>query len=302
MKDIFNKILTSIVFSIVYSFGFILGKLPRFAHLLFADILYVLLYKIARYRVKVTRTNLKNAFPEKSHKERREIERRFYLYLSDVFFESIILIGISKLRMKKKMIFHGAEEFEAARKDKPVIITMAHYGSWEWTSFYSSMTDDKIFAVYHILASEWAEKFYYKVRSRFGAHPVPMQLVGRKLIELKRKNGMLILIADQAPTRRERSKWVKFLNQDTMFYSGPEVIAKTFKMPVFYFSMDSTRRGYYEGEFIQLYDGVEEVEEYEIMGRYQRELEAQIKRKPHLWVWSHRRWKRKPPAGTVVEE
>lgn len=296
MKHVFKTITTNLMFGLVYSFGFILGKLPTFIHLLFADFTYVIVYKIARYRVTVTRTNLANAFPEKSEKERRKIERRFYLYLADTMVESIVMIGISKKRMMKKLIVHGADKFEEERKGKPIIVAMAHYGSWEWTSFYASLVDSLIVAIYHKLSSDWADKLYIKIRSRFGSQPVDMRLTGRKLVEIKRKNGMLILIADQAPTKKEKSKWVTFLNQDTMFYSGIEVISKTFNMPVYYFAMDSTKRGYYEGHFVQLYDGVEELEEYEIIARYQKVLEEQIRNKPYLWVWSHRRWKRKKPV------
>lgn len=45
--------------------------------------------------------------------------------------------------------------------------------------------------------------------------------------------------------------------------------------------------------FEPIYDGVEEVAEYEITERYVRRLEAMICEHPELWMWSHRRWKHK---------
>ena len=46
--------------------------------------------------------------------------------------------------------------------------------------------------------------------------------------------------------------------------------------------------------FELIYDGEEEVAEYEITQRYVRMLEADDPPSvPELWMWSHRRWKHK---------
>ena len=42
--------------------------------------------------------------------------------------------------------------------------------------------------------------------------------------------------------------------------------------------------------------GEEEVAELEITERYIRVLEREICAAPHLWLWSHRRWKHKKEA------
>ena len=39
--------------------------------------------------------------------------------------------------------------------------------------------------------------------------------------------------------------------------------------------------------------GEGEVAEHEITERYVRLLESEIRRRPELWIWSHRRWKHK---------
>ena len=42
-----------------------------------------------RYRRKVTRTNLANAYPERTARERRKIERAYYHHISDLLVEGI---------------------------------------------------------------------------------------------------------------------------------------------------------------------------------------------------------------------
>ena len=51
------------------------------------------------------------------------------------------------------------------------------------------------------------------------------------------------------------------------------------------------RRGYYELEFLRLYDGEEPVAPNEVTERYVRQLEKDIVADPGMWLWSHRRWK-----------
>lgn len=288
-----KKIINIVLYAVVWSFGLILGWCPRFIWLILADILYLVLYKIFGYRKKVTRENLKMSFPEKSDWERRKIEMRFYLYLMDIFIETIAMAGISHMRMRRLIKFEENIDFENDCKKGSVIVAMAHYCSWEWCVSYASNTKSTLIPVYHTLASEWADKLFLNMRSRFGAKPVSMKMVGRRLIETKNQNIILALIADQTPPRLEKTKWTTFLNQDTMFFGGTETLALKYNMPVYFFDVDLVERGRYKGKFIKLYDPSEVVEPFEITKRYADYLESKIVNKPQFWMWSHRRWKHK---------
>ena len=57
--------------------------------------------------------------------------------------------------------------------------------------------------------------------------------------------------------------------------------------------MDRIGRGSYEMTFEQIEAGTEQVAEYESTERYCRRLEAMIRNRPVLGMWSHRRWKHK---------
>lgn len=288
-----KRLLDKILYGIVWGFGTILGWMPSVVLLILADILYIFLYRIFRYRVKVTKKNLLLSFPQMSNRERKSIERRFYLYLMDIFIETLSLIGMSKDRITKRMEFFDNEEFDRECEKGSVIVAMAHYASWEWPISYAYRTKSKLMPVYHTLRSSWADKLFYNMRSLSGAKPVSMRAVGRKMVEMKDEKIILALIADQTPPAIEKSEWVTFLNQDTIFFSGIETFSRRYNMPVFFFDIDCVKRGRYQGRFVKLYDGVEDVEQYEITRRYIRFLEKKIINKPELWMWSHKRWKHK---------
>lgn len=288
-----KHILNTTFYILTWILGYIVGWLPRFVWLLLADLLYLLLYKICRYRVAVTRENLKNSFPEKSESERRSIERRFYLYLMDVFIETIVLVGISKKRINYKMKFENSSEFDRVCAQRSVVVAMAHYASWEWPIIYAGKTSSTLIPVYHTLASAWADKLFLRMRSRFGAKPVSMKVIGRKLVEKKNERIILALIADQSAPKFKDSKWFTFLNQDTIFFDGIETLSLKYQMPVYFFDIECIKRGYYVGKFVKLYDGDEVVSRYEITKRYIDYLEQKIVRSPQFWMWSHKRWKNK---------
>ena len=63
-----------------------LSVLPLRVLYILSDFLAWLARSVVKYRVKVVRDNLASAFPEKSDKERGEIEKKFYHFLGDYLF------------------------------------------------------------------------------------------------------------------------------------------------------------------------------------------------------------------------
>ena len=60
-----------IQYALIYSWVKVHALLPMWALYILSDILYVLVYKVVRYRVKVVRQNMKASFPDKSDTELR---------------------------------------------------------------------------------------------------------------------------------------------------------------------------------------------------------------------------------------
>lgn len=274
-----------------------------FKYYVVENLLFGLLYYCLRYRMKVVKTNLRNSFPEKDERELAVIRRRFYRTLAEIFVDTINLAGLTPEKGRSLLTVKGLEEQKERVGGRDWIAMTAHFGCWEYCSFWGLYDPTQIVvAVYHPLRSRIVEAFYQRLRNGDYATTVAMKESLRFYLRNRAggiggRNLVMGLIADQNPPRRPDSRWFRFLNQDTIFFDGGEKLALRCQLPVYFVKMERLRRGRYEMSFELIYDGKEEVAEYEITQRYVRMLEAEIRRRPELWMWSHRRWKHKRNAG-----
>ena len=274
-----------------------------FKYYVVENLIFVLLRYCLRYRMKVVKTNLRNSFPEKDERELAVIRRRFYRTLAEIFVDTINLAGLTPEKGRSLLTVKGLEEQKERVGGRDWIAMTAHFGCWEYCSFWGLYDPTQIIvAVYHPLRSRIVEAFYQRLRNGDYATTVAMKESLRFYLRNRAggiggRNLVMGLIADQNPPRRPDSRWFRFLNQDTIFFDGGEKLALRCQLPVYFVKMERLRRGRYEMSFELIYDGKEEVAEYEITQRYVRMLEAEIRRRPELWMWSHRRWKHKRNAG-----
>lgn len=279
---------------LIYPAAWCIGRLPYKIQLLVADFVRWVLYRVVRYRRTVVRENLRASFPEMDEAERKRIEREFYKHLADVVVETLSLASVSEREILRRMRYLNMEDLKRWTEGRSWISAMAHYGSWEYTTNFDLYhTHDETLAVYRPLSDRGAERFYRRIRSRFGVRPVPMHDVGREMVRCVRegRSATLALIADQTPPWPEIQNWTLFLERWTPFFMGMEKIAVKFRLPVVFLDVRKVRRGYYEAAFELLYDGREAVAEGEITRRYAERLERMIRQRPEWWMWSHRRWK-----------
>lgn len=274
-----------------------------FKYYVVENVLFVLLCYCLRYRVKVVKNNLKNSFPEKSGKELAAIRRKFYLTLAEVIVDTINMthMGVEKARRMVRV-----KDFEAhcdAVHGRDWIAMTAHYGCWEYCGLWGVYAPNQItVAVYHPLSNSVMECFYQRLRNQHNSVAVPMKesllfYLRHRDAGIDGKRLVIGLIADQNPPRRPDSHWFRFLNQDTIFFDGGEKLAVRCHLPVYFVNIVRLQRGCYELSFEQIYDGKEQLAEYEITERYVCKLEAMIRECPELWMWSHRRWKHKRSQG-----
>jgi KDO2-lipid IV(A) lauroyltransferase len=274
----------------------LISLLPLWFLFLIADGLCFFLYYVVHYRTKVVRQNLQNSFPEKSTKELRDIERKFFRYLADFIKETVKSISISEKELKKRVVLTNPEMVsDYYAQGRSIIAVGSHYCNWELAgmNFYF-YTDKKFMIVYKPLSNAIFDKFFYKIRSRFGTIPVSMRQTFRKVIEFKNEKTATALLGDQTPALNDATYFTEFLNQPTAVFLGIEKLAKSMNSVVLYYDMKRIKRGYYSYTLISLFENPKQTEEYEITKAHVNYLESVIKREPQYWLWSHRRWKLKP--------
>ena len=102
---------------------------------------------------------------------------------------------------------------------------------------------------------------------------------------------VIALVADQVPRPDEEQYWSVLLGRETAFFTGPEKLARLLKAPLVFAHMQRVRRGYYRVRFDVLTRPPYPGPEGDLMERYIRALEAQIRAAPQDWVWVYKRWK-----------
>ncbi|MBK1439228.1 lysophospholipid acyltransferase family protein [Parapedobacter sp. ISTM3] len=282
--------------SIVSFFVYLISLLPFWVLYAFSNVLYLLLYYVIGYRKAVVYENLRNAFPEKTDSERRQIARKFYRFLPDLIVEAVKMRSISAEAVEKRIVIHQKEELERHfRAGKGVIGVTAHYANWELGIHrLSLLTENPVLIIYKPLHNQTVDLIYNAIRGRFGATMVPMKQTLRKIIAHRQQPHISIFVADQTPMYKDSNYFIPFLNQDTLVYTGAEKIAKMTNFPVVFCHIDRIRRGHYSCTFTTLVENPAEVPGHGITDIHNKFTEDIIRRKPEWWLWSHRRWKRKP--------
>jgi KDO2-lipid IV(A) lauroyltransferase len=277
------------------------SRLPWSVLYSISTFMYWVVFRGIGYRKKVVITNLKNSFPNKSDQEIQSISNDFFKYLADLFMESVKAITMSEKDWQNGFKTGNVELPNSYFDNGQSIVTvLGHYGNWEYlVTAYSRDTKHTVLGVYKPLSNPAFEKLLAAYRTRYGMVLVPLHDAYEVIKNYmdKGETVAIMLIGDQSPAA-DRGYWMNFLNQDTPVFRGAEKLAKQYNLPVLFATLDQTGRGQYQMSFETVYDSPIETEEGEITEVYTKKLEKQILAKPHLWLWSHKRWKHKRPANT----
>jgi len=281
----------------------VFGLAPFWLMYLMADIFYFIGYYIIGYRKKTVLTNLRNAFPEKTEQEIHQISKKFYHHLADLFFETIKAFQASEETLKKRYHYKNLDVMdELYHRGKSVALLSGHYANWEWTIAMPKFLLHQVNGIYRPIQNKQFDQYMKKVRSRFGGCLIPSVTSLRSMIQFN-KAGVIsstYYLTDQTALYDTRY-WMMFLNQETPIFPGPEKIASRFKQAVVFMDIQKVRRGYYEVEFTKLFDDASQTKEFEVTKAHTRFLEEIIRKRPELWLWSHKRWKHKRPEQIPLQ-
>ncbi|GAB3965535.1 lysophospholipid acyltransferase family protein [Spirosoma terrae] len=271
----------------------LLSRLPLGILYGLSDILYFILLYLIRYRREVVLKNLQLSFPEKSPADIKRIAKGFYRNLTDLIVETIKMPALSADELHRRVHFVNPELVKERLQAGQAIIGMAsHSSNWEWIPSASVLNDMPTDSIYKTLNNPFFEELMREVRSSFGAVPIPMHTLPRRMVEAKNLPRIIALVADQVPDVPEQAYWTDFLHQDTPFYPGTERLARSRHLPVFYTELKRVKRGYYEVKFTLIGEApYDQLPLGTILDRYRDLLEKTIRENPSDWLWSHKRWK-----------
>ena len=273
-----------------------LAKLPLPLLYVIADLITPILYHVVRYRRKVVEDNLSSSFPEKSSKELKKIEKRFYRYLGDQIVETLKLIHISdkELTERVKVLNYEAVN-DSLRNSRNAVLMMGHYANWEWVQEITRyfIPDSFMVSIYHPLKDKFWDNVFLNLRSRWGAHIVPMKTAPRVLLNKQNMPWVCGFIADAYTWQKHDDNHIEFLNHNTWFITGPEEIGRKTGADFFYLEMNRSERGHYVITFHPLLsrEVKEDSSPFPFTRLFWKEFEKTIEKEPAYWLWSHKRWK-----------
>ena len=283
----------------IYCLFYAISLLPFRLLYVLADIECFMLYHVIRYRRGVVRRNLVTSFPDKSEQEIVQIEKRFYHWFCDYFFEAVKLLSISDAELRRRFTIINSEEVKQCFKEgQDVAAILGHYCNWEWLSCVGMNLplERETGLIYHPLRNKAFDYLFRKLRlHEKHSRVIPKQDILRYVLSRKKEGIRNICgyISDQGPKWKNIHLWLPFLNHEhTPVFTGGERIMRKMNNAVFYVEMSRPKRGYYTATYKLITRTPNALEPDGITRRFFQMLEQTIRREPAYYLWSHNRWKR----------
>jgi len=271
----------------------LLGRLPlSVLYTLVAPMLYFLIFRVFRYRVKVAKHNIKHALGHYTQEEQGKLLRDYYRYLSELIVEVLHGRYMTPEEFSERCIIKNQEAIEASwAAGRHVIIMALHQGNWEWMlSAMSSTSKLPLEVIYKPLHNKAFDKYFYETRAQFGTVMVPHKRAV-KAFSNRKSPFFLGVLSDQAPQLKRTKIWSKMLGVDTSFPVGAESFAASTDADIFYATVTRTSRGHYEAEFNKMCEAPYPSGENKVTHAYAQRATESITEQPFTWLWSNRRWR-----------
>lgn len=277
-----------------------IARLPFRVLYFIADIIFILIYHIVRYRRRLVDRNISLSFPGITAERLRTIRRQFYHNLADYFVETIKLAHVTDEQMRRRMTFENIELIDRfIDQGRSVAIYFSHCVNWEWApsvTLWSKHAGDPnvdFCQVYRPLANAFIDRWFLGLRSRFHSISLAKRHVAIDLLKIKRAGRISVtgFMSDQKPSHQDPIHIVNFLGRPTAVITGTETLARRMDMAVIYWDMYKERRGHYRIVSRLITETPGQIQPYGITHSYISLLEKTITRNPAIWLWTHNRWK-----------
>lgn len=248
-------------------------------------------------RRRVAQENLSLAFPQWSAAERERVLREHYRELGRVVAEYAHLDRLARAPLGEVFVETSGLEVLEALRGRGAILLSGHYSNFELMGAMLARLNPVDFLV-KPLSNAGVEKFIAGRRAEAGVGCISTSDGTRSVYQALAAGRWVAILGDQ--DARQRGLFVPFLGRSASTAAGPARMSlKTGAPIVMGFAV---RRP--DGRFDLRVQGPIELAEPEapdavlrLTSRHVAVLEAQVRARPELWFWLHRRWKTRPPAG-----
>ncbi len=213
-------------------------------------------------------------------------------------FELMAIPSMTENELKNKIVYENIDLIEEKRKlGKGVILLSGHYGNWELLAYTAGyFTDIPVTIIVKPQRNKTADKILNSYRTHHNNKIVSMYRAARPIVSELRKGNMIALLADQSATK-DKDVFVDFFGRPAATYESPASMALRLDAPIVIGFSERQEDGTYRVQLREiLYDDIKDSEDAIkiLTERHVKALEQQIRKRPELWAWQHKRWKHTP--------
>lgn len=258
-------------------------------------------YRVGAARRRITRANLKIAFPEKSEKERTQIAHATYRHFGRIIAESAMILA-GKINREKLLAMVDGEQMQKlldleASTEKGLLVITGHLGNFELLAQYTGMLlkrqghavarrgnnrliDDRIVTP---MRESFGNKVIYKSRA--------LPRISRAL-KTGEHAGLLIDIK----TNAKEGTPIRFFGKETYGIKSSaylQIKLNPLVVPTTLVRGESGRYKLVVSDPIEWNDNGQPIEDQiaTLTQIHQNALETLIRAYPEQWFWMHNRWK-----------
>ncbi len=275
----------------------IVNLLPFWVLYLFADFLYLVLYKLIGYRTKVVRANLARVYPQLSDAERSDIERKFYRQFCDITVESLKGLTMSEAEAAGRWKVMNTELIDAFyHKKQSVILLGMHTANWEWGPICSPLQLlARVVVLYKPLSNPYIDAYIRNLRAHHNSEMRSTKETSKVFQEHENEPCAFAMVADQSPSNMKEAIWTSIMGVPTAMLHGVPKYAKQYGYPIIVYHTRRVKRGFYEITSEVMVENPTEMSLQAMADLFGQHIERDWRDVPSDWLWTHKRWKHEPP-------
>jgi Kdo2-lipid IVA lauroyltransferase/acyltransferase len=251
-------------------------------------------------RRRIALANLARAYPALPLRDRARLARRASQHLGMTMIELTRLLSRPLEATLQRIHVEGAEHLETvmATHGRALLLT-AHLGNWELLALAHRLTAFDLSIVVRPLDAPWLDALAERLRRRTGVELIDKRGALRPVLEALRRGRMIGILMDQNAARRE-GVFVDFFGRPASTSRSIALLALRTRTPVVpvFARRDSGGRHtvrVHPALPLPAANGSDEAI-VELTARCTTAIERAIRESPEQWLWSHDRWRTRPPG------
>ncbi len=251
-------------------------------------------FAAVRSRREVVLCNLRACFPELSEKQRIDLAREHFKFLSRCVLATGIPWWSSAKRLNRLVQCTNRHHLDDARERGPVILLVPHFTALEVAGFYLALNTPLV-TMYQRAHQELFDTVQYNARRRFGIELVERKGALRKIVRLVRKGKVFFYLPDQDPGKWNDGVFAPFMGVPA--YTHPTLcrfarLTQATVVPC-YPKMLSKGKGF-ELIFAPPLQDFPAEDLVEDAARMNLAVEEGVRLMPEQYFWVHKRFKSRP--------